>query len=42
MLEDAVKVGELTIELVEGTIDFAAFVEDGVRVGAAPRVGLHL
>lgn len=42
LLEDTVEVGQLTIELVESTIDFAAFVKDGIRVGAASRVGLHL
>jgi hypothetical protein len=33
--EDAVKVGELGVELIEGAVDFTAFVEDGIGVCAA-------
>lgn len=44
LLEDTVEVAELGIEVVEGAVDFAAFVEDGigVRAGATAGVVLHL
>lgn len=35
LLECALEVVELTIELVKGAVDFAAFVEDGIGVCAA-------
>lgn len=43
--EDTLQVGELRIEVVEGAVDLAAFIEDGVGVGAAGRLAavvLHL
>lgn len=45
LLEGALKVVQLAVELVEGAVDFAALVEDGIGVGAAAlllSVGLHL
>lgn len=42
--EDALEVGELTIEVVEGAVDFAAFVQNSIGVCAACRLAvvLHL
>ena len=43
LLEHSVEVAELGIEVVEGAVDLAAFVEDGIGVRAcATTVGLHL
>jgi len=40
--EDAIEVVQVLVELVEGAIDFAALIEDGIGVVSALVIAVHL